>query len=67
METWKIRDAIHKMEKDEQIQILDFFVKKGVKTNGNKSGVFINLTALSAELLGELSSLTDSLISKNLK
>ena len=61
MNTGQLRDAIHRLTKEEQIQVLDFLVKRGVKTNGNKSGTFINLSVLSADILEELLSLTNSL------
>lgn len=45
------------LSKEDQIQILSFFHSKGVKINENKSGCFINVSALSPDVLDEFESL----------
>lgn len=50
-----IKNTIEKMDKSSQIEILKIFKKyPNVKLNGNKSGVFINLSYLSSDIINEI-------------
>ena len=50
-----IKDKIERMSKNNQIEILKILKKyQGIKLNENKSGVFVNLSFLSKEILDEI-------------
>jgi hypothetical protein len=51
-----MKNNIEKMTKNNQIEVLKILkTHKSVKLNENKSGVFVNISFLSKDLLGELS------------
>lgn len=50
-----IKDKIEKMPKNNQIEILKILKKyQNIKLNENKSGIFVNLSFLSKEILDEI-------------
>ena len=50
-----MKDKIERMSKNNQIEILKILKKyQGIKLNENKSGVFVNLSFLSKEILEEI-------------
>ena len=50
-----IKDKIEKMPKNNQIEILKILQKyQNIKLNENKSGIFVNLSVLSKEILDEI-------------
>ena len=50
-----MKDKIERMSKNNQIEILKILKKyQGIKLNENKSGVFVNLSFLSNEILDEI-------------
>lgn len=50
-----IKDKIEKMPKNNQLEVLKILKKyQGVKLNENKSGIFVNLSFLSREILEEI-------------
>ena len=50
-----IKDKIEKMPKNNQIEILKILKKhQNIKLNENKSGIFVNLSFLSNEILDEI-------------
>jgi len=54
MEIENIRNKIESMDKNHHIEILKILKKNGVKLNENKSGVFVNLSFLSKEIIDEI-------------
>ena len=50
-----IKDKIERMPKNNQIEVLKILKKyQNIKLNENKSGVFVNLSFLSKEILEEI-------------
>jgi hypothetical protein len=50
-----IKDKIERMPKNNQIEVLKILKKyQNIKLNENKSGIFVNLSFLSKEILGEI-------------
>lgn len=49
-----IKQSIEKMNKHSQIEVLRIFSKHLCKLNENKSGVYVNLTYVSEEVISEL-------------
>ena len=50
-----IKDKIEKMTKNNQLEVLKILKKyQGVKLNENKSGIFVNLSFLSRDILEEI-------------
>jgi hypothetical protein len=50
-----IKDKIEKMSKNNQIEILKILKKhQNIKLNENKSGIFVNLSFLSKEIIEEI-------------
>ena len=50
-----IKDKIEKMPKNNQIEVLKILKKyQNIKLNENKSGIFVNLSFLSREILEEI-------------
>ena len=50
-----MKDKIEKMPKNNQIEVLKILKKyQNIKLNENKSGVFVNLSFLSKEILDEI-------------
>ena len=50
-----IKDKIERMSKNNQIEVLKILKKyQNIKLNENKSGVFVNLSFLSNEILDEI-------------
>lgn len=50
-----IKDKIEKMQKINQIEILKILKKhQNIKLNENKSGIFVNLSFLSKEIIEEI-------------
>ena len=49
-----IKTSIEKMNKHHQIEILRIFSKKLCKLNENKSGVYVNLTYITDDVISEL-------------
>ena len=50
-----IKDNIEKMSKNNQIEILKILKKhQNIKLNENKSGIFVNLSFLSKEIIEEI-------------
>ena len=50
-----MKDKIERMPKNNQIEVLKILKKyQGIKLNENKSGVFVNLSFLSKEILDEI-------------
>ena len=50
-----IKDKIEKMHKNNQIEVLKILKKyQNIKLNENKSGIFVNLSFLSKEILEEI-------------
>lgn len=50
-----IKDKIEKMPKNNQLEVLKILKKyQGVKLNENKSGIFVNLSFLSRDILEEI-------------
>lgn len=50
-----IKDKIEKMPKNNQIEVLKILKKyQNIKLNENKSGIFVNLSFLSKEILEEI-------------
>jgi len=50
-----IKDKIERMPKNNQIEVLKILKKyQNIKLNENKSGVFVNLSFLSKEILDEI-------------
>ena len=50
-----MKDKIERMPKNNQIEVLKILKKyQGIKLNENKSGVFVNLSFLSKEILEEI-------------
>ena len=54
MELETIRNKIESMDKNHHIEILKILKKNNVKLNENKSGVFVNLSFLSKEVVDEM-------------
>jgi len=54
-----IRDKIEKLDKNNHIDILRLLVKNDVFINENKNGVFINLTDLSNDIIGDMEKYID--------
>lgn len=51
-----IKDAIEKMSKTHQIEVLRILkTHSNIKLNENKSGIFVNLSFLSDDALGDIS------------
>jgi hypothetical protein len=51
----EIKDKIERMPKNNQIEVLKILKKyQNIKLNENKSGIFVNLSFLSKEILGEI-------------
>jgi hypothetical protein len=51
----EIKDKIEKMPKNNQIEVLKILKKyQNIKLNENKSGIFVNLSFLSREILEEI-------------
>ena len=51
-----MKTCIEKMSKINQIEILKILVKHNVKINENKSGIFVNMTFLEANVLKDIES-----------
>jgi hypothetical protein len=50
-----IKDKIERMSKNNQIEVLKILKKyQNIKLNENKSGIFVNLSFLSKEILEEI-------------
>ena len=50
-----IKDKIERMPKNKQIEVLKILKKyQNIKLNENKSGIFVNLSFLSKEILEEI-------------
>lgn len=50
-----MKDKIERMPKNNQVEVLKILKKyQGIKLNENKSGVFVNLSFLSKEILDEI-------------
>jgi len=49
-----IKHSIEEMEKQDQIEILKMLSKRLCKLNENKSGVFVNMSYLSDEVLNDM-------------
>jgi hypothetical protein len=50
-----IKDKIERMSKNNQIEVLKILKKyQNIKLNENKSGIFVNLSFLSREILEEI-------------
>lgn len=50
----KLRDAIQQLEKIHQLYILNLVITRSVAYTENSNGVFINMSTISAEVIGEI-------------
>ena len=57
----KLAEKIEIMTKDDQIEVLRFFVSRNLKVNENKNGCFINLSTVKKETIDELITFIDNL------
>ena len=49
-----LRDAIQQLEKIHQLYILNLVIARSVTYTENSNGVFINMSTISAKVIGEI-------------
>lgn len=55
----KIKTKIENLNKQQQVKIMEIFMKKNIKFTENKNGIFINLNKIPLNIMDEISKYLD--------
>ena len=50
----KLKKSIEKLNKHQQVKIMEIFIKKNIQFTENKNGIFINLNKIPIEILNDI-------------
>tara|TARA_Y100001970_G_scaffold293761_1_gene442938 strand:+ start:3184 stop:3498 length:315 start_codon:yes stop_codon:yes gene_type:complete len=55
----RLKNKIEKLNKQQQVKIMEIFMKKNIQFTENKNGIFINLNKIPLKIMDEISKYLD--------